>query len=131
MTESNGARLAAVLPANSQFDLRTNSAPFLNSYSYEFSYPLGVKNLKRVISKNTPIYVRRKEPARIVPTKPHGSLRKVICSEGEKLGRPRDLRCGERGTRQLDHCANEVCDLLPHAAQHARGHVFDDGALIL
>jgi len=89
MTESNGARLAAVLPANSQLDLGTNSSPFFNGYPYELSYPLGVKNLKRVISKNTPIYVRRKEPARIVPTQPHGSLRKVICSEREKLGRPR------------------------------------------
>lgn len=108
MTESNGARLAAVLPADSQFDVRTNSPPFFDGHTYELSYPLGVKNLKRIINKNTPIYVRRKEPACIVPTEPHGSLRKIICSEREKLGRPGYLRRGKRGTRQLYHRANQV-----------------------
>src|ERR1700682_1223362 len=131
MTESNRARLAAVLPADSQLDLRTNSSPLLNSHLYELADPLGVKNMKRIISKNTPIYVRRKEPARIVPAQPHGSLRKVICSEREKLGRPCYLRRGEGGARQLDHRTNKVCNLLPHAAEHAPGHVFDHGALVL
>ena len=50
MTESNGARLAAVLPTDTQFDLRTNSASILNGYPYESTYPFGVKNLKRVVS---------------------------------------------------------------------------------
>ena len=66
MTESNGARLAAVLPADSQLDIRTNMASIFNSHLYEPTHPLSVKNLKRIISKNTPIYVRGKEPARIV-----------------------------------------------------------------
>src|ERR1700686_3151667 len=131
MTESNGARLAAVLPANSQFDIRTNSTPFLNSYPYEPSDAFGVENLKRIICKNTSIYVRRKEPACIVPTQPHCGLRKIICSERKKLGRPCYFRCGKRRTRQLDHRADQIRDLLPHAAQHALGHVFDHGALVL
>jgi len=50
MAKRNGARLAAVLPADTQLYLRTNSSPFLNSNPYESSYPLGVKNLKRVVS---------------------------------------------------------------------------------
>jgi hypothetical protein len=49
MTESNGARLAAVLPANSQLDIRTNLASILNSYPYESPYAFGVKNLKWIV----------------------------------------------------------------------------------
>ena len=108
MTESNGARLAAVLPADSQFDVWPNAPSLFNSYPYEPSHPFGVKNLKRIISKNTPINVRRKEPACIIPTQPHGGLGKVICSEREKLGRPRDLPGGERGTGQLYHRADQI-----------------------
>gem|GEM_PF-5198142 len=108
MTESDGARLAAVLPADSQFDIWPNAPSLFNSYPYESSYPFGVKNLKRIICKNTPINVRRKEPARIVPTQPHGGLGKVICSEREELGRLRDLSRRERRARQLDHRADQV-----------------------
>ena len=50
MAKRNGARLPAVLPADSQLDLRTNSPSILNSDSYESTHPFGVKNLKRVIS---------------------------------------------------------------------------------
>ena len=50
MAKRNGARLSAVLPADTQLDLRTNSPPFLYSEPYESSYPLGVKNLKRIVS---------------------------------------------------------------------------------
>ena len=49
MTESNRARLPAVLSANSEFDIRTNLAPVLNSYPYESAYPFGVKNLKWIV----------------------------------------------------------------------------------
>jgi hypothetical protein len=66
MTKSDGARLAAVLSANPQFDVGTNSPSLLHSHPYEPSHPLGVKNLKRVVCKNTLIYVRGKEPAGIV-----------------------------------------------------------------
>ena len=50
MAKRNGARLPAVLPADPQFYLRTNSPSILNSYPYESSYPFGVKYLKRVVS---------------------------------------------------------------------------------
>ncbi len=50
MAKRNGARLPAVLPADSQFYLRTNSSSILNSNSYESSYPFGVKNLKWIVS---------------------------------------------------------------------------------
>ena len=50
MEKGNGARLAAVLPANTQFDIRTNLPAVLNSHPYESSYPFGVKNLKGVVS---------------------------------------------------------------------------------
>jgi hypothetical protein len=66
MTERNGARLAAVLPADTQLDPGANPSPVLNRYPYESTYAFGVKNLKGVVRENTPIYVRRKEPPRIV-----------------------------------------------------------------
>ena len=50
MTKRNGARLAAVLPADTQFDIRTNLSAVLNSYPYESTHPFGVKNLKRIVS---------------------------------------------------------------------------------
>jgi hypothetical protein len=49
MKKRNGARLAAVLPADSQLYLRTNSSPILNSDPYESTHPLGVKHLKWVV----------------------------------------------------------------------------------
>jgi len=49
MTKSDGARLAAVLPADTQFDIRTNLSTFLNSHPYESSHPFGVKYLKGVV----------------------------------------------------------------------------------
>ena len=50
MAKRNGARLAAVLPTDTQLYLRTNSSPFLNGNPYESSHALGVKNLKRIVS---------------------------------------------------------------------------------
>jgi hypothetical protein len=50
VTERNGARLSAVLPAYSQLDLGTNAPSLFNSNPYESSYPFGVKNLERVVS---------------------------------------------------------------------------------
>jgi hypothetical protein len=81
MKKRNGARLAAVLPADPQLYLRTNSSPFLNSHPYESTHPFGVNRLKGVVCKNTPIYVRGKEPPRIVAAKPQCSLCQVICSK--------------------------------------------------
>lgn len=49
MAERNGAWLAAMLPANSQLDLRTHPPAVLNSYPYESTHAFGVKNLKRII----------------------------------------------------------------------------------
>ena len=49
MTESNGARLAAMLPTNPQLDLGTNSPSVLHSNPYEPPDPFGVKNLKRIV----------------------------------------------------------------------------------
>ena len=49
MTKSDGARLAAVLPADTQFDIRTNLPAVLNSHPYESSYPFGVKYLKGIV----------------------------------------------------------------------------------
>ena len=56
-----------MLSAYSQFDVGTDPPPILHRHPYESSHSFGVKNLKRVVCKNTPINVRRKEPARIVP----------------------------------------------------------------
>ena len=49
MTKSDRARLAAVLPADTQFDIRTNLSTFLNCHPYESSHPFGVKYLKGVV----------------------------------------------------------------------------------
>ena len=49
MKKRNGARLSAVLPADSQLYLRTNSSPILNSDPYESTYPFGVKHLEWVV----------------------------------------------------------------------------------
>jgi hypothetical protein len=81
MKERNGARLSAVLPADTQLYLRANSSPILNSHPYESTHPLGVKHLEWIVCKNTPINVRGKEPARIVATEPQCSLRQIICSK--------------------------------------------------
>jgi len=86
MAEIDGARLAAVLPAYPQFYVRTNFTPILNGYPYESTHPFGVKNLKRIVCKNTPINVRRKESSRIIAAQPQCSLRQVICSEREEFG---------------------------------------------
>jgi hypothetical protein len=67
VTERDRTGLTAVLPADAQFDLGANLPAFVNSYPYEPAYPFGVKNLERVVRENTPIYVRGKEPARIIP----------------------------------------------------------------
>jgi hypothetical protein len=78
MKKRNGARLAAVLPANSQLYLRTNLSAILNSHPYEPTHPFGVKYLKRIVGKNTPINVRRKEASCIIAAQPQGSLCQVI-----------------------------------------------------
>ena len=49
MAERNGARLTAVLPANSQLDVRTNRPAILNSNPYESTYSFCVKNLKWIV----------------------------------------------------------------------------------
>jgi hypothetical protein len=81
MKKRNGARLAAVLPADSHLYLRTNSSPILNSYPYESTHPFGVKHLEWIVCKNTPIDVRGKEPPRIVAAQPQCSLCQIICSK--------------------------------------------------
>jgi len=49
MTERNGARLAAVLPADANLQLGTNSTSILDSNPYESPYSFGVKNLKWIV----------------------------------------------------------------------------------
>ncbi len=81
MKKRNGSRFSAVLTADPQLYLRTNSSSILNSDPYESTHPFGVNHLERVICKNTPINVRRKEPPRIIATQPQCSLRQIICSK--------------------------------------------------
>src|SRR3954466_250691 len=131
MTERNGARLATVLPTDSQFDVRTNASTVFDRNPYEPTHPFGVKNLKWIVGKNTPINVRRKEPTRIITTESKCSLRQVICSEREELGRLRDLCRSQCRARQFDHRSDEVRDALSHPTEHALRDIFDDGALIL
>ncbi len=81
MKKRNGSRLSTVLAADPQLYLGTNSPSILNSDPYESTHPFGVKHLEWVVSKNTPINVRGKEPARIIATEPQCSLRQIICSK--------------------------------------------------
>jgi hypothetical protein len=47
-----------VLPADAELDPGPHFAAFLDSYPYEPTYPLSVKNLKRIVGENTPLNVK-------------------------------------------------------------------------
>ena len=58
VAKSHGARLASVLAADPDFELRTDRSTGVYGKSNQFANPVPVKDLERVVGKYTTIYVK-------------------------------------------------------------------------
>jgi hypothetical protein len=81
VTKFNGSGLAPVLSADTDFQIRTHSAPVFDSDPNEAPNPIRVKNLEGVVGKDTTFEVRGKETSGVVPAEAVSGLGKVICAE--------------------------------------------------
>src|SRR4051812_9724376 len=108
VTELHAPGLSSVLPADADLELRAHASSCGYGKLNKLSNPGLVKDLERVVRKDSPIHVTRKEASRIVAGQSICSLCEVVCSEGEELRLSGDLVGGECGARQLDHRADRV-----------------------
>ncbi len=93
MEELYGARVAAVFTTDADLETRPGRAPVHNTLFDERTNTLSIDRLERIVSEDTLVDVVREEAGfRVVAAQAKRRLRKIVSTEGEKLG-----ICGEHG----------------------------------
>ena len=112
MAEGDRPRLAPVLAADAELQLRLRRPAALDGDPHQVADAAGVQGLEGVLLQHAVLEVVRQELAlRVVAGEAKRSLRQVVGAEGEEVGLPRDLVGSDAGARELDHRAAEVLHL--------------------
>ncbi len=111
MAERNRARLAAVLAADPELELRLRTATALDSDAHQVADAVLVEHLERVVLEHARLQVVREELALgIVAGETERRLREVVRAEREEVGQLRDLVRADARARELDHRPAEILD---------------------
>src|SRR4051812_6685231 len=111
VTELDRARLAAVLAADAELDVRLRLAATLDADAHEVADSVPVEHLERVPLEHALFEVEGQELALcVVARHAEGRLREVVRAEGEEVRDLGDLVGAKRGARQLDHRPAEVLE---------------------
>src|ERR1700678_2537662 len=106
MAELPALRVAAVLAANANFQVRPRFSSPSDGPLNEHAHTCNIDRLERIGRENSGlafIYVVRQEPARILARQAHQRLGQVVCAERKELSDLRDLVCQQSSAWQLDH----------------------------
>src|SRR6185437_10240303 len=111
--EVHRVRIAAVLTADAQLQLRTYLPAALGADPDQLTDALPVQRLERADPEDALLQVVREERRLyVIAGEAPGGLGQVVGAEGEELGGLGDLVGGERGPRQLDHRPDQDLDVL-------------------
>src|SRR5687767_1502905 len=130
VAECHRGRLATVLPADAELEIRPSAPPQVARECEKLAHPRAVEHLKRVVLDDALLEVERKKPAGVVAREAPRSLREVVGTEGEELCFPRDLVGGEGGPGELDHRSQDERDRDLPLAEHLRRYLPDDQRLL-
>src|SRR4051812_5374020 len=114
-------------------DLQTGSN-VTSSFDREGNKPsdtVNIQHLERVVLKNPPVKVIRKEPSRVVSAEPEGGLGQIIGPKGEERRGSGYLSSGQGCPGELDHGPHRIRDFFLHPAEHLLSDLFDDFPLVL
>ena len=111
VAELDRARLAAVLAADAELDVRLRLAAALDADAHEVADAFLVEHLERVPLEHAVLEVEGEELALgVVARHAERRLREVVRAEGEEVRDLGDLVGAQRGARQLDHRPAEVLE---------------------
>src|SRR5258705_8323174 len=97
VAEGDAPRLAAVLAADAQLELRFDTSPPLDGDAHQVADAVEVDHLERVALEHTVLEVARQElPLRVVARERERRLRQIVRAEGEEVGDRRDLVGAQR-----------------------------------
>ena len=111
VAELDGGRIAAVLAADTAAHARTGRSAQLDRHLHQLADADGVQTSEGIGLVDLVRIVCRKELAGIVTGEAKRHLREVVGAEAEELRFLRDLVCGERSARDLDHRTNFIVKL--------------------
>ena len=100
VAELDARRVAAVLAADAEAQLRTGLAAQLRSHLHQFAYAVLVQVRERVALVDLVVVVIAEELARVVAAEAESHLRQVIGAEGEEFGFLGDLVGRQGGARE-------------------------------
>ena len=111
MAELDACRVAAVLAADADVELRIGFLAEADSHLHELAYADLVEFSERIVLEDLRVVVSAEELARVVAAEAVSHLREVVRTEAEEIGVLRDFVGGESRSRDLDHRADLVFEL--------------------
>ena len=113
MAERDRRRLAAVLAADPELQVFLRASPPLHGDPHQVAHSALVEDLERVALEHAVLEVVGEElPFRVVAREPERRLRQVVRAEREEVGVLGDLVCADARTRELDHRAAQILDVV-------------------
>src|ERR1035437_4707464 len=132
VAELHRARLAPVLAADADFQVRVGLAAAIDRHLHQLADTFLVEDGEGIVGEDLAILVVLLELRIVVAREAHGGLGQVVGAEAEELGFLGDVAGGERGARNFDHGADHVLEFR-HAglAERFLGNRDHDLLLIL
>src|ERR1039457_1744215 len=132
VAELHRARLAAVLAADADFQVRIRLAAALDGNLHQLANTFLVEDGERIVGENLLILVLLLELRIVVAREAHGGLGQIVGAEAEELRFLGDVAGSQRGARDFDHGADHVPQVLQAGlAEHFLGNGDHDLLLII
>src|SRR5688572_32287005 len=100
MAEGHGGRLATVLPADPDYEIRLRRTTALHCQRDHLADAFLVERHERIAGEDARLDVQAQEFRSVVSRQPEGRLGEVVGSEREEICVLRDPPRGERGPRE-------------------------------
>ena len=111
MAEGDRGRIAAVLAADADLQLRAHLAAALDADAHQFTDALLVDRHERIGRQDPARGINAEEARGVVARNAERRLRQIVSAEREELRRLGDLAGHQTGARQFDHGADVVIEL--------------------
>lgn len=131
MAELDGLGLAAVLAADTDFEVAARGAAFVGGHLDERADTFLIENREGILLQNALLQVLGQEFVAVVAGDSEGGLGQVVGTEAEELGVGSDFVGDDAGAGQLDHGAYLVVDRKAFLDEDVVSDGMDDGSLRL
>ena len=125
--ELNGLRITAVFTADTQMQIRIGCAAFNGSTANQFANAVNIDGSKRISNINAFGSVFVKNSTGIVTAHTQSGLGQVVGTETEERGRLGNFFSHQCSSRQFNHRADQVVNLLAFFSEDFFGGRIDNG----